>query len=164
MSDVSLSALASPVDAPDIKAVAGITSSSEVLTAGSETATTTVRRRRRSWLAVRERTLVAQGRFLDNQDVKDLSAVVVLGETTASELFSRGDPVGQTVDVNGVPLTVVSVLTSTGAPSTSSIRRQTPTTRRSSPSRPGAERIFGGTSRNSVRLHRRRRPVRLGLD
>ena len=32
MSDVS--ALASPVDAPDIKAVAGITSSSEVLTAG----------------------------------------------------------------------------------------------------------------------------------
>ena len=67
MSDVS--ALASPVDAPDIKAVAGITSSSEVLTAGSETATTTVQGTTPSWLTVRGRT-VAQGRFLDNQDVQ----------------------------------------------------------------------------------------------
>ena len=46
-----------------------------------------------SWLTVRGRT-VAQGRFLDNQDVKDHAAVAVLGATTASELFSREDPVG----------------------------------------------------------------------
>ena len=109
LTTADVSALASPIDAPDIKAVAGITSSSEVLTAGSETATTTVQGTTPSWLTVRGRT-VAQGRFLDNQDVKDVGAVVVLGETTASELFSRGDPVGQTVDVNGVPLTVVGVL------------------------------------------------------
>jgi len=42
LTTADVSALASPVDAPDIKAVAGITSDSEVLTAGSETATTTV--------------------------------------------------------------------------------------------------------------------------
>ena len=69
-----------------------------------------------SWLTVRGRTL-AEGRFLDNEDVKDHTAVAVLGATTASELFSREDPVGQTVDVNGVPVTVVGVLTSTGASS-----------------------------------------------
>ena len=145
-SDVS--ALASPVDDPDVKAVAGITSSSEVLTAGSETATTTVQGTTPSWLTVRGRT-VAQGRFLDNQDVKDLSAVVVLGETTASELFSRADPVGQTVDVNGVPLTVVGVLTSTGS-STSSSSTTDPDDTAIIPITTGAERIFGGTSRDSV--------------
>ncbi len=145
MSDVA--ALSSPVDAPDIKAVAGITSSSEVLTAGSETATTTVQGTTPSWLTVRGRT-VAQGRFLDNQDVKDLSATVVLGETTASELFSRGDPVGQTVDVNGVPLTVVGVLTSTGSSTSSSTTDPDDTA--IIPITTGAERIFGGTSRNAV--------------
>ena len=64
-----------------------------------------------SWLTVRGRTL-AEGRFIDNQDVQDHAAVAVLGATTASELFTRGDPVGQTVDVNGVPVTIVGVLTS----------------------------------------------------
>ena len=146
MGDVS--ALSSPVDAPDIKAVAGITSSSEVLTAGSETATTTVQGTTPSWLTVRGRT-VAQGRFLDNQDVKDHTAVAVLGATTASELFSREDPVGQTVDVNGVPVTVVGVLTSTGASSSSSSTSD-PDDTMIIPITTGAERIFGGTSRNSV--------------
>src|ERR1700735_2401260 len=145
-SDVS--ALASPVDDPDIKAVAGITSSSEVLTAGSETATTTVQGTTPSWLTVRARP-GAEGRFLDNQDVKDHGAVVVLGETTASELFTRGDPVGQTVDVNGVPLTVVGVLTSSGS-STSSSSTTAPHDTAIIPITTGQERIFGGTSRNSV--------------
>ena len=45
-----------------------------MLTAGSETATTTVQGTTPSWLTVRGRT-VAEGRFLDNQDVKDHTAV-----------------------------------------------------------------------------------------
>ncbi len=81
--------------------------------------------------------------------MKDHAAVGVLGATTASELFTRGDPVGQTVDVNGVPVTIVGVLSSTGhrAP-----RRRTsdPDDTLIIPISTGAERIFGGTSRNSV--------------
>jgi putative ABC transport system permease protein len=146
MADVS--ALSSPVVAPDIKAVAPITSSTEVLTAGSETATTSVQGTTPSWLTIRGRTL-AQGRFIDNQDVSDHTAVAVLGATTASELFSRLDPVGQTVDVNGVPLTVVGVLTSTGS-STSSTPGSDPDDVMIIPVSTGAERIFGGTTRNSV--------------
>ena len=72
MSDVS--ALASKVDAPDVKAVAPITSSSEELVAGSDTWTTSVQGSTASWLTVRGRTL-AQGRFIDNQDVSDHTAV-----------------------------------------------------------------------------------------
>ncbi len=145
-----VSALSSRVDAPDIKAVAGITSESEVLTAGSETATTTVQGTTPSWLSVRGRT-VAEGRFIDNQDVSDHTAVGVLGATTASELFPTGDPVGQTVEVNGVPVTVVGVLTSTGSSSSSSSGTTSdPDDTLVIPFTTGAERIFGGTSRNSV--------------
>jgi putative ABC transport system permease protein len=148
MADVS--ALSSPVDAPDIKAVAGITSESEVLTAGSETATTTVQGTTPSWLTVRGRT-IAEGRMIDNQDVTDHTAVGVLGATTASELFPTGDPVGQTVEVNGVPVTIVGVLTSTGSSSSSSSGATSdPDDTLIIPVTTGAERIFGGTSRNSV--------------
>jgi putative ABC transport system permease protein len=148
MQDVS--ALSSPVDAPDIKAVAGITSESEVLTAGSETATTTVQGTTPSWLPVRGRT-VAEGRFIDNQDVTDHTAVGVLGATTASELFPTGDPVGQTVEVGGVPVTIVGVLTSTGSSSSSSSGATSdPDDTLIIPITTGAERVFGGTSRNSV--------------
>jgi putative ABC transport system permease protein len=146
MSDAD--ALSSPVDAPDIKAVAPITSQSEVLTAGSQTATTSVQGTTASWLPVRGRS-VAQGRFIDNQDVQDHTAVGVLGATTASELFSRSDPLGQTVDVNGVPVTVVGVLASSGA-STSSTSSNNPDDLMIIPITTGAERVFGGTSRNSL--------------
>ncbi|MFZ0252005.1 MAG: ABC transporter permease [Acidimicrobiales bacterium] len=146
MSDVS--ALESKVDAPDVKAVAPITSDTEVLTAGSETATTSVQGTTPSWLGVRGRTL-AEGRFIDSEDVSDHTAVGVLGATTASELFTRGDPVGQTVDVGGVPVTIVGVLTSTGASSSSSTTSD-PDDTLIIPISTGAERIFGGTSRNAV--------------
>jgi putative ABC transport system permease protein len=146
MADVS--ALSSPVDAPDVKAVTPITSQTEILTAGSETATTSVQGTTPNWLNVRGRTL-AEGRFIDNQDDQDHGAVGVLGATTASELFTRGDPVGQTVDVDGVPVTVVGVLTSTGT-SNSSSGTSDPDDTLIIPITTGAERIFGGTSRNSL--------------
>jgi putative ABC transport system permease protein len=141
-------ALSSPVDAPDIKAVAPITSQSEVLTEGSQTATTSVQGTTASWLTVRGRS-VAQGRFIDNQDVQDHTAVGVLGATTASELFRRSDPLGQTVDVNGVLVTVVGVLASSGA-STSSTGSSNPDDLMIIPITTGAERVFGGSSRNSL--------------
>ena len=81
-------ALASKQVAPDIKAVAPTTSSSETLTAGTSNWSTSVVGSTPSWLTVRGRS-VTQGRFLDNQDVTDHEAVAVLGSTTAAELFSR---------------------------------------------------------------------------
>ncbi|HEX3793736.1 MAG TPA: ABC transporter permease [Acidimicrobiales bacterium] len=141
-------ALSSHTVAPDIKAVAATTSSSETLIAGTSNWTTTVVGTTPSWLTVRGRTL-AQGRFLDNQDVTDHEAVTVLGSDTASELFSRGDPVGQTVDIDGVPMTVVGVLASTGASSSSSTTANQDD-QALVPMTTAAERIFGGTTRDSV--------------
>ncbi len=141
-------ALSSKVVAPDIKAVAPITSSSETLTAGTANWSTTVVGSTPSWQTVRGRT-VTQGRFLDNQDVTDHEAVVVLGSTTASELFTRGDPLGQTVDISGVPMTVVGVLNTVGSSSTSSTTAD-PDDQAIVPITTAAERIFGGTTRDTL--------------
>jgi putative ABC transport system permease protein len=141
-------ALANRAVAPDIKAVAPITSSTEELIAGSSNWSTSVVGTTASWETVRGRS-VTQGRFIDLQDVTDHEAVVVLGSTTASELFSRVDPVGQTVDVDGVPMTVIGVLNTEGSSSSSSTTSD-PDDQAVIPITTGAERIFGGTSRDEL--------------
>jgi putative ABC transport system permease protein len=141
-------ALGSSTVAPDIKAVAPVTDSDETLTAGTSNWSTSVVGSTPSWITVRGET-VAQGRFIDNQDVSDHEPVVVLGSVTASELFSREDPVGQTVDVDGLPLTVVGVLNSVGS-STSSSTTSDPDDTAIVPISTAAEEIFGGTSRDAV--------------
>jgi putative ABC transport system permease protein len=141
-------ALASKTVAPDIKAVAPITQSSESMTAGTANWTSTVVGTTTSWLTVRGET-VEQGRFLDEQDIADHEPNIVLGSETASELFSREDPVGQSVDVNGVPMTVVGVLASVGSSSSSSTTSD-PDDVAVLPITTAAERIFGGTSRNEL--------------
>jgi putative ABC transport system permease protein len=139
-------ALGSPAVAPDIGAVAPTTNSSATLIAGSQNWTTSVVGTTPSWLAVRGRTL-AQGRFLDKQDVADREASVVLGATTASELFRGVDPVGQSVRVGGVPMTVVGILSPSGSSSSSSSDQDDQAL---VPITTAAERIVGGTSRDSV--------------
>ena len=58
----------------------------------------------RSWPASR-------GRLLDQEDLESRAQVIVLGQTTADELFGAGvDPVGDVVRVQNVPFEVVGVL------------------------------------------------------
>jgi putative ABC transport system permease protein len=142
-------ALTSKTVAPDIKAVASVKSGTEGLTDGinSNTWTSTVVGTTPAWESVRNRS-VTQGRFIDNQDVTDHTAVAVLGPTTASELFSGADPVGQTIDVNGVPLTVIGVLNSVGDASSTTGSNQDDQV--VIPLSTATERIFGGTSLSSI--------------
>ena len=55
------------------------------------------------------------GRFFTASEVRDQSDVAVLGATTAQELGLGFDPVGQTIDIGNLPLTVVGVLRSAGS-------------------------------------------------
>lgn len=106
-------ALTDPAAAPDVAAVAPVTTSQAALVAGTTNWTSSLVGTTTSWLAVRNRTLSA-GRFLTATD----TAVVVLGQDTASELFGGRGAVGQEITVSGRPMTVVGVLASTGASST----------------------------------------------
>ncbi|HWU32231.1 MAG TPA: ABC transporter permease, partial [Marmoricola sp.] len=57
------------------------------------------------------------GRFFTQAEVNSGANVVVLGPDTASELFTTGSPLGQTVTVDGTALTVIGVLAPSGSSS-----------------------------------------------
>jgi putative ABC transport system permease protein len=113
-------ALGSQVAAPDIRAVAPGRQTSEELDNGSTNWTTTVVGTTPSWLSVRSRTL-SSGRFLTDADESSAAPVVVLGSSTAGELFGLFDPVGQNVTINNITFQVVGVLASAGSDSSTNL-------------------------------------------
>ena len=147
LTEADATALASKTVAPDIAAVAPATSRSETLTAAGTNWTTTVVGTSPDWLSVRARSVV-EGRFLTAADENTDAAVAVLGATTAQELFGLRDPVGQTVTVNGLPLTVIGVLNTVGASASSSTTNLDD--QAVVPITTVANRIFGGSTRASV--------------
>lgn len=110
-------ALASKDVAPDVAAVAPVVTSSTALVNGTTNWTSQLVGATTDWPSVRKRD-VQTGRFFTDAEVTSGAPVVVLGADTASELFSVGNPVGQTVTVSGKPMTVIGVLASSGASST----------------------------------------------
>jgi putative ABC transport system permease protein len=141
-------ALDSKIVAPDINAVAPADSESENLVAGTTNWTTTVVGTDPSWLTVRGRSMT-EGRFIDSHDLATRATVVVLGATTAEELFSFRDPVGESVDVDGVPMEVIGVLDTVGSSSSSSTTSD-PDDQAIVPLTTAASLLFGGTSRDAV--------------
>jgi putative ABC transport system permease protein len=152
LSESDATALESTTVAPDIRAVAPVVESAESMTAGSSSWTATVVGSTPSWLTVRNRA-VTDGRFIDRQDVADHTAVVVLGTTVASELFKGEDPVGETVNIDDVPMTVIGVLNAVGSSSTSSAASQDDQV--VVPLTTATERLFGSTSLSSILLEAR---------
>jgi putative ABC transport system permease protein len=138
-------ALGSKMVAPDVAQVAATTSSSGTLTIGSSNWTTSVVGTTPAWASVRARK-IESGRFLDNQDEGSAAAVVVLGPTTAQQLFGAQSPVGETVTLNNVPLQVVGVLQSSGSSSGTANNDDTAVV----PYSTAAQRLFGGNARTSV--------------
>lgn len=117
LTNADAQALGTPAVAPDIKAVAATSTSSQSLQAGTANWTTKVVGTTPAWVQVRARDLSA-GRFLTAEDVAQARAVAVLGSQTVIELFNGRGPVGQTVSINGSAFTVVGVLQSIGSTST----------------------------------------------
>jgi putative ABC transport system permease protein len=134
--------------APDIAAVAPTTSSSETLVAGTTNWTTTVVGTNPAWETVRGRTMT-EGRFIAGHDLATRADVVVLGSTTAQELFGRRDAVGQPVTINGVPMSVIGVLNTVGSSGSSSTTANQDD-QAIVPLTTASIQLFGGTSRNSV--------------
>jgi putative ABC transport system permease protein len=148
LTQADAAALASPVVAPDIAAVAPSTSSSQSLVVGSSNWTTTVAGTTPSWLSVRARTL-SSGVFLSNADQASAASVVVLGATTATELFGSTDVVGQSVTIAGTPFTVIGVLAPSGSSASSSSSTSNDDTA-VIPLSTAQQRVSSGTSRTSV--------------
>jgi putative ABC transport system permease protein len=52
---------------------------------------------------------IAAGRFLDDEDVRDVRRVVFIAQKSASILFQGRPMVGQTISINGIGFTVIGV-------------------------------------------------------
>jgi len=141
-------ALDSKVVAPDIRAVAPATSVTTSLVAGTTNWSTSVVGSDPSWLTVRGRSMT-EGRFIVSHDLATRAEVVVLGATTAQELFGFRDPVGQTVDIAGQPMSVIGVLNSVGSSSSSSTVAN-PDDQAVVPLTTASALLTGGSNRNSV--------------
>jgi len=100
--------------APDVTAVAPVSQTSGSLQSSETTWTSTVVGTVPDWMTVRARTM-GSGRFFSQQEADSSSNVAVLGSSTASELFSTGEAVGQTISINGQSFTVIGVLKSEGS-------------------------------------------------
>jgi putative ABC transport system permease protein len=142
-------ALSSKTVAPDIAAVAPTTSESESLVAGTTNWTTTVVGTEPSWLTVRGRSMT-EGRFIAGHDLATRADVVVLGSTTAEELFGLRDAIGQSVTINGLPMTVIGILNTVGSSGGSSSTTADQDDQAIVPITTAATQLFGGTTRNTV--------------
>jgi len=67
---------------------------------------------------------IAEGRFINNADVKSEAYVVVLGHKVARELFGRGTPLGFTVHIRGRPFLVIGVMEKKGTVGNTNIDEQ----------------------------------------
>jgi putative ABC transport system permease protein len=61
-----------------------------------------------------ENTLVADGRFIDEHDIRDKRKVTVIGRLVADHLFRGADPVGRTIEIGRIPFLVVGVFDDAG--------------------------------------------------
>ena len=103
---------------PDVAVVAPVASTS--VTATYEGASTTISQvvgTYPAYLPISNDT-VAQGASFTTDDVNHADKVVVIGQTVVTDLFGAIDPIGQTIQMNDVPYTVVGVLASKGGGST----------------------------------------------
>jgi putative ABC transport system permease protein len=137
-------ALSSTQAAPDVQAVAGVSTSSVSLVQGTTNWTTTLTGTTASWQDVRSRP-TSTGRFLSDADDRTAATVVVLGPDTATQLFGTSTAVGRTVTANGVPLTVIGVLQELSSSESTSNNDLALV-----PATAYAQRLVGGASRNSV--------------
>ncbi|MFN7975868.1 MAG: ABC transporter permease [Acidobacteriota bacterium] len=61
-----------------------------------------------------EKTIVVEGRFLDDSDLAELRKVAVIGLKVRDALFKKEDPIGRQIEVNGIAFKVVGVFDDEG--------------------------------------------------
>ena len=100
--------------APDVKSVSPVVSTSQTLTFGDTDHTATVIGTTRDYLEANN-SKIASGEWFTDEDMNNAARVLVIGSTTAEELYGTADPVGQELSVGGQIFTVIGVLAEKGS-------------------------------------------------
>ena len=80
------------------------------LKCGTQTATTYVEAVFPNFELLRTMYPKKVGRFLNDLDIIDKRRVLYLGSEISKELFEQEDPIGKTVELDGIPFTIVGVM------------------------------------------------------
>ncbi|NUR93662.1 MAG: macrolide ABC transporter permease, partial [Kribbellaceae bacterium] len=100
--------------APDILSVSPVVQTSQTLTYGSTDHTTTVIGTSTDYIQASSGK-IATGEAFNSDDVAKAERVLVIGQTTATELFGTEDPLGKQVSVGGQIFTVIGTLQKKGS-------------------------------------------------
>ncbi len=107
-------ALADPLAAPNVAAVAPILSGRNDVTYGGESSSVSILGVTPEYEMVSNEALT-EGEFINETDILGRGSVAVIGPDTAEKLFDRTDGItGETIRINGQPFRVVGVLESKG--------------------------------------------------
>jgi putative ABC transport system permease protein len=107
-------AISDPFAAPSVESVAPAIQGNGTLTFGGEKSTTTISGVTPDYATVRNLEL-AEGEFLNEEQMLGRMSVVVLGPETAIAIFGHADGiVGETIRVEGQPFRVIGVLVAKG--------------------------------------------------
>ena len=98
---------------PGVAAVAGVVGGSAPLVAGASNWTTSVNGVNEDFLEVRDWPL-ADGRTFTDAELRSGAKVVILGATTARELFGSASVIGEQIRIKNVPFTVIGLLSVKG--------------------------------------------------
>src|SRR6266478_8744231 len=96
-------------EVPGVVAVSPEVRTSGQIMAGNNNWSTEGRGEGVDYLTIRQWDL-AEGAMFTEADVRSASKVCILGKTTADKLFPDEDPVGKTIRIKNVPVTVLGVL------------------------------------------------------
>ena len=106
-------ALAIVDEVPGVEWVSPVVSSGQQLKYFSKNAQTSTYGVVPSYLAIRNFE-IDRGRNFTDDEVERMARVVVIGPTTAENLFGRDEPVGESIKIKGVNFQVIGVLKSKG--------------------------------------------------
>ena len=108
-------ALVDPVASPDVLSASPVVTASPTATYKGATHTiATLVGTAPEYFSATDWTL-ASGSFFTAADVTSARKSIVIGQTVATDLFGTVDPIGQSINLNGVPYDIVGTLTAKGS-------------------------------------------------
>jgi putative ABC transport system permease protein len=113
--DLTLDIAEALKDAPDVKSVSPLVTSSQTLTFGDTSHDVQQVVGTYPGYFAASNSPVSKGALFTQEDVDQAARVVVIGSTTATELFADVDPIGQRIGIGGQLFTVIGVLKEKGS-------------------------------------------------
>lgn len=98
---------------PEVIAASPEVRSQRVVVYGNQNWSTRIYGQSADYLQIRQ-WAVEHGEMFTEEDVDRAALVAVVGQTVVDELFQGADPIGETIRVRGLPLTIIGVLAPKG--------------------------------------------------